>query len=138
MINCRLGQPAPHSRRIDRSGFPQDALDHADGDPVDLGDLGDRQPVIHPGSDAGMVRPRDLTSGPGLGVDRWRGFFVGDRWRRQDREHARLSHGVLGGGRGVRDRLDGLRREERLGRPARSRGPLAIVTREGGAVVAGD
>jgi hypothetical protein len=27
------------------SGLPEDALDHADGNPVDLGDLGDRQPA---------------------------------------------------------------------------------------------
>jgi hypothetical protein len=27
------------------SAFSDDALDHADGDPIDLGDLGDRQPV---------------------------------------------------------------------------------------------
>jgi hypothetical protein len=71
------GSP-PHSRRIDWSALPDDALDHADGDPIDPGDLGDRQPVIHPGSNARVVRPRDLARGPGLGVDRWRGFLVAD------------------------------------------------------------
>jgi hypothetical protein len=103
-----------------------DALDHADGNPVDLGDLGDRQPVIHPGSDARVVRPRDLARGPGLGVDRCRSFLVADRCRRQDREHAGFSRGMLGRGRGVRNRwLDGLRFEERLGRLA----ALAIRSR---------
>ena len=50
------------------SDLPEDALDHADGNPVDLGDLGNGHSVLHPGSDAGMVRPRDLMRGPGLGV----------------------------------------------------------------------
>jgi len=50
----------------------------AAGDSED--DLGDRQPVIHPGSDARMVRPRDLTRGPGrLGVDWCRDFLAADR-----------------------------------------------------------
>ena len=63
------------------SGFPEDALDHSDGDRVDLGGLGDRQRVIHPGSDARMFGPRDLARGPGLGVDRCRDFLVAARCR---------------------------------------------------------
>jgi hypothetical protein len=59
MINCRLGSPGPPLQTEPSSRFPQDSLDHADGDPIDLGDLGDRQPVIHPGSDARVVRPLD-------------------------------------------------------------------------------
>jgi hypothetical protein len=81
-----------------------------------------------------MVRPRDVTRGPGGGVDRCRDFLVADRRRRQDREHARFSHGSLGRGHGVRDRwLDGLlfRREERLGRLARARDPLTVITVRG-------
>jgi hypothetical protein len=39
-----LGFPGPLCRRIDSSGFPQNALDHADGDPIDLGDLGTVNP----------------------------------------------------------------------------------------------
>ena len=87
--------------------------------------------VIHPGSDASVVRPRDLTRGPGLGVHRCRNFLVADRRRRQDREHARFPRGLLGRWRGVRNRwLDGspFRREERLGCPARARDLLTIVT----------
>jgi hypothetical protein len=84
-------------------GLPEDALDHADGDPIDLGDLGDGQPVLHPGSDAGVVRPRDLAGGPGGGVDWWCNFLVADRRRRQDRQHARFPRGLLGRWRGVRD-----------------------------------
>ena len=60
MINCQLGSPP--------SALPEDSVDHVDGNPIDLGDLGDRQPVIHPGSDARVLRPRDLTRGPGLGL----------------------------------------------------------------------
>ena len=134
MINCRLGSPQAAFRPNPRQRLPEDALDHADGDPVDLGDLGDRQPVLHPGSDARMFRPRDLTRGPGLGVDRCRNFLVADRCRRQDREHARLPRGSLGRWRGVRSRwLDGLRfrREERLGRLARARDPLSIIAARG-------
>jgi hypothetical protein len=130
MINCRL----PHSKRIDWSAFSENALDHADGNPVDLGDLGDRHSVLHPGSDASMVRPRDITRRPGLGVDRCRDFLVADRWRRQDREHARLPRGLLGRWRGVRRRWpDGwrLRREERLGRLARARDALTVITVRG-------
>jgi hypothetical protein len=116
------------------SGSPENALDHVDGDPVDLGDLGDRHPVIHPGSDAGVVRPRDLTRGPGLGVDRCRNFLVAGRWGRQDREHARFSRGALGRWRGVRSgQVDGwrFRREERLGRLASARDPLTVITVRG-------
>jgi hypothetical protein len=52
-----------------------------------------------------------------------------DRCGRQGREHARFPRESLGRGHGVRDRwLDGFRREERLGRVARARGPLAIIT----------
>jgi hypothetical protein len=128
MISCRLGPPG---RRIDSSLLPEDALDHADGDPVDLGDLGDRHSVFHPCSDARMLRPRDLTRGPGLVVDRCRNFPVTDRCRRQDREHARLPRGSLGRGHGVRRQWfygSRFRREERLGRLASARGPLAIIT----------
>jgi hypothetical protein len=81
-----------------------------------------------------MVRPRDLTRGPGLGVDRWRNFLVADRCGRQDRENARLPRGSLGRWRGVRDRwLDGLPLwcEERLGRLARARDWLTVVTARG-------
>jgi hypothetical protein len=133
VINWRFGAPRL-GRRIHSSPLPQDALDHADGNPVDLRDLGDRQPVIHPGSDARMVRPRDLARGPGLGVDRCRSFLVADRCRRQDREHARFPRGLLGRWRGIRRRwVDGLpfRREERLGRLASARDPLTVITVRG-------
>jgi hypothetical protein len=81
-----------------------------------------------------MVRPRDLTRGPGLGVDRCRNFLVAGRCRRRDRQHARLPRGSLGRWRGVRRRwLDRLpfRREERLGRLASARDPLTVITVRG-------
>jgi hypothetical protein len=79
-----------------------------------------------------MFGPRDMTRGPGLGVDRRRNFLVADRCGRQDREHARLSRGLLGRGHGIRNwGLDGFRREERLGRLARARDPLTIVVARG-------
>jgi hypothetical protein len=114
--------------------LPEDALDHADGDSIDLRDLGDRQPVLHPGSDARMVRPRDMTRGPGLGVAGCRNFLVPDRCRGLDRQHARLPRGSLGRGHGVRNwRLDRLpfRREEGLGRLARARDPLKVIAARG-------
>jgi hypothetical protein len=133
IINCRLGISRAAFRPIPRQVSPEDALDRADGDPVDPGGLGDRQPVLHPGSDARVFGPRDLTRGRGLGVNWCRDFLVADRCRSQDRQSARLPGGSLGRGHGVRDRwLDGLPlwREERLGRPARARDPLAVVTAE--------
>ena len=81
-----------------------------------------------------MVRPRDMTRGPGLGVDRCRNLLVAGRCRRQDREHARLPRGGLGRGRGVRSgQVDGwrFRREERLGRLARAFDPLTVITVRG-------
>jgi hypothetical protein len=83
--------------------LPEDALDHADGNPVDLGDLGNGHSVLHPGSDAGMVRPRDLTRGPGLGVGWCRNFLVPDRCPRQDRQNTRFPRGLLGRWHGVRN-----------------------------------
>jgi hypothetical protein len=94
MINCRLRKPSGHLQTESSSGLRDNAFDLLDGDPVDLGDLGDRQPVIHPGSDARVFGPRDLARGPGLGVDRCRGFLVVDRRRRQDRENARFPGGL--------------------------------------------
>jgi hypothetical protein len=126
-----VGQPSGCLQTESSSALPEDALDNADGNPIDLGDLGDRQPVLHPGSDARVVRPRDLARGPGLVVDWCRNFLVADRRRRQDRQHARLPRGSLDRWRGVRNRwLGGLlfRCEERLGCPARARDPLAIIT----------
>ena len=60
-----VGQPPGCLQTESSSALPEDALDNADGNPIDLGDLGDRQPVLHPGSDARVVRPRDLARGPG-------------------------------------------------------------------------
>jgi len=120
--------PKAHS-----SGFPEDALDHVDGNPVDFGDLGNGHSVIHSGSDARMLRPRDLARGPGLGVDRCCDFLAADRCRRQHRQHARFPLGSLVRRRGVRNRwLDGLpfRREERLGSLALARDRLTVVTAE--------
>jgi hypothetical protein len=93
--------------------------------------LGNRHSVIHPGSNARVVRPRDLARGPGLGVDRRRNFLVADRCGRQRRQHARFPSGSLGRGRGVRNRWLGglpLRREERLGGLTSVRDPLTIIT----------
>jgi class 3 adenylate cyclase len=69
----------------------EDALDHADGDPIDLGDLGDRHSVIHPGSDARMVRPRDLTRGPGLGIDLSSRTNAGSKRLAEERVERRLA-----------------------------------------------
>jgi hypothetical protein len=88
------------------SGFPQDALDHTDGDPVDLGDLGNGHSVLHPGSDAGMVRPRDLARGPGLGLGRCRDFLVTGRSRLRDRQHAWFPRGSLGPWHGISHGVD--------------------------------
>ena len=79
VINWRLLRPPLADESS--SGLPEDALDHADGNPIDLGDLGYRHSVFHPGSDARVVRLRDITRGPGLGVGWCCNFFVADRCR---------------------------------------------------------
>ena len=76
---------------------------------------------------------RDLTRGPGLGLDRCRAFLVADRCRRQDREHARLPRGSLGRGHGLRSQsvyASRFRREERLGRLASACGPFGMAEGE--------
>src|SRR6266851_4951291 len=71
------GRPKPSS------GFPENALNLADSDPIHLGHLVHRHAVPHPGADARKLRPRDFRRL--LGTDRRFGLFMTDRRRRQNR-----------------------------------------------------
>jgi len=121
---------AASSRQASPSGFPENARDLADSNPIDLGDLGNRHSVLHQSSDASELRPRDLGCRLLLGAAPRFDLLVTDRRHRGDSENARFARRLIGRRRRVRDRLLGglpFRGEERLGRLARSRDPLAII-----------
>jgi hypothetical protein len=71
-------------------GFAENALDLVDGDPVDLGNLGSRHSVLHPGADTIKLRPRDFRRHLLIGADRCFALHMG-RGRRCDCQHARLA-----------------------------------------------
>ncbi len=82
--------PRPAGGKADGPlGFAEDALDLADGDPVDLGNLGIRHSVLHPRADTVKLRPRDFRRHLPLGADRRFAPHM-DRGRRCDCQHARL------------------------------------------------
>lgn len=114
------------------SAFPENALDRADANPVDLGNLGNRHSVLHPGSDASKLGDRDLGHHSLPGADWSVDLLETDRRRGRGCQHARLARRLVGRRqRRVRNRLLGdlpFRGEQRLGRFARARQPLGIVT----------
>ena len=77
------------------SALSENALDRADGNPIDLGDLGNRHPVFHPGPDAGKFRPRNLACYGWFGANR-RSDLLATHWRRlQNPQDARFAHRVV-------------------------------------------
>jgi hypothetical protein len=85
------------------SSLAENALDHADGNPIDPGDLGSRHAVLRPGADAHKLRARDLGRHPLLGADR-RITFLATNWcRRQGSQNARFPPRLVGGHQGVRN-----------------------------------
>jgi len=86
------------------SGFAQNGLDRADGNPIDLGNLGRLHSVFHQSLDARKLRPRDLGRRLLLGADRCFDFLVMDQRRRRGCQHARFARRLVGQ-RGVRNQL---------------------------------
>jgi cyclopropane-fatty-acyl-phospholipid synthase len=86
------------------SGFAQNGLDRADGNPIDLGNLGRLHSVFHQGPDARKLRPRDLGRRLLLGADRCFDFLVVDQRRRRGCQHARFARRLVGRW-GVRNQL---------------------------------
>jgi hypothetical protein len=56
-----------HEAEFWRSSLTQNPGDLAGGNPVDLGNLGNRHAVLHQGADTHELRSRDLTRRLGLG-----------------------------------------------------------------------
>ena len=111
------------------SGFPENALDIVDGNPVDLGDLGCRHAVLYPATDARELRPRNLARRLRLRADRYVDLRKTVRRRRRDSQHTRFPRRSVGRWRARNPLLGDLtfRGEQRLGRLTRSIDPLAII-----------
>jgi hypothetical protein len=110
------------------SAAPENALDVAGGNPIDLGDLGNRHAVFRQSADAGKLRARNLTR-QRRGYNRTFGFLTCRRGRNYS-QHARLADRLVGWRRvGTWWRADRwFRFEQGFGRLARSGDPLAIIT----------
>lgn len=84
-----------------RSSLTQNPGDLAGGNPVDLGNLGNRHAVLHQGADTHELRSRDLTRRLGLGSDRNFERLVTDWHRRRDySQHTRFAGRLVGWRRG--------------------------------------
>ncbi len=90
------------------SGFPQNALDLADGNPIDLGNLRNGHAVFQPSSNSSEMGRRDLGRHRRLGVAGSFGLGMPDRRRRRSGQDPRFPLRRLGRGAGVRNRKLGV------------------------------
>ena len=77
------------------SGLAENALNLANGNPIDLRHLGNRHAVFCPGADAGELRPWNLTCRQ-RGCDRSFGLIVTCERRKSYSQHSRLARRLVG------------------------------------------
>jgi hypothetical protein len=111
------------------SGDTENVLDLAGGDPIHLGHLRGRHPVLQPRADAGDMRYRDDGFPRRRGAGRRCWFISRDGHRRGDRQHAWFPNNFASGCRFPNGWFDALGSgcKERLGRPTRACALLATI-----------
>src|SRR5579884_1776061 len=102
------GREPPTPEAETASSFPQNALDLADGNPIDLGNLRNGHAAFQPSSNSSEVGRRDLGRHRRLGVAGSFGLGMPDRRRRRSGQDPRFPLRRLGRGAGVRNRKLGV------------------------------